>query len=120
MSGEGAVYGTILNSQLDRNLERFVLRTVGSAIDPELLRSSPERIRALPGPVLHGVVRAFSDAISTVFLWVIPVAVIGFVLVLFLREIPLRETAHMGTAEALEEAAGLAFEPGSTPARFPT
>lgn len=48
-------------------------------------------------PALHAVViDAFARALHVAFLWGIPVAAIGFIVVLFLREEPLKESAHIG------------------------
>lgn len=37
------------------------------------------------------IVQAYSESLSQVFLWAAPVAAVGFVLALFLREVPLRD-----------------------------
>ena len=37
------------------------------------------------------IVQAYSESLSQVFLWAAPVALVGFVLALFLREVPLRD-----------------------------
>jgi hypothetical protein len=42
------------------------------------------------------VIDAFARALHVTFLAVIPVAAIGFIAVLFLKELPLREHAHVG------------------------
>ena len=36
------------------------------------------------------IVRAYADSLTEVFLWAVPVALAGFVMALFLREVPLR------------------------------
>src|SRR5262245_31983367 len=86
----GAVLTGRLNSELSQNLGRAARR-----IDPALLRGSPDQIARLPERVQHGVVESFADALSTVFLAAVPIAVISFVIVVFLPELPLRTRADM-------------------------
>jgi len=86
----GAVLTSRLNSELSQNLGRAARR-----IDPALLRGSPEQIAQLPARVQHGVIESFADALSTVFLTAVPIAIIAFVIVLFLPELPLRTREEM-------------------------
>lgn len=66
---------------------------------------SPEQIQKLPEPV-HGIIQeAFTDAMQTVFLVGVPVAVIGFLAVLALKELPLRGSGGRGGAAAKAPAA---------------
>ncbi|OBH16575.1 hypothetical protein A9X03_21105 [Mycobacterium sp. E1715] len=37
------------------------------------------------------IVAAYSESLTHVFGWAVPVALVGFVLALFLRQVPLRE-----------------------------
>src|SRR5262249_16508849 len=75
----GAGLTSRLNSELSQNLGRAARR-----IDPALLRGSPEQIAQLPARVQHGVIESFADALSTVFLTAVPIAIVAFVIVLFL------------------------------------
>ena len=63
--------------------------------------SSPQSVRALPGPVRSGVVLSFVHSLHTVFLVGIPVAVAAFVLTTFLRDLPLRRQSHIGMEETV-------------------
>jgi hypothetical protein len=65
-------------------------------VDADLLQSSPGRIRALPAPVRDGVIQAVADSMHVVFLAAVPVAALAFVVVLFLKEVPLRDTNNLG------------------------
>ena len=70
------------------------------------LLSSPAAIRALPPPVADGVSASLELAIQAVFFWAVPIAVIGFALSWYLREIPLRDTVGpVPLAEGAEEVA---------------
>lgn len=64
-------------------------------------------MRALPPDQRSIVLDAFASALHITFLWAIPAAVIAFVLVLFLPELPLREHAHVGL-EAIGDDIGIA------------
>jgi EmrB/QacA subfamily drug resistance transporter len=81
----GAVLTGRLNAELSENLGR-----AARGIDPALLRGSPDQIAGLSEKVQHGVTESFANALSTVFLAAVPIAVIAFVIVLFLPELPLR------------------------------
>jgi EmrB/QacA subfamily drug resistance transporter len=88
-----AIFGTILNTRLAANLSAL---TGGHPIDPSSLQRGPEAVRALPPGLRGPVVDAFANALHVTFLWGVPIAALGFVIALFLKEIPLRETAHVG------------------------
>jgi EmrB/QacA subfamily drug resistance transporter len=93
----GAIFGARLASTLASSLP------AGSGIDPRSVSRAPEAILQLPAAVREALVEGIAGAIHVVFLVAIPVAVGAFVLTLWLREIPLRDTAHIG-ADSLTEA----------------
>jgi hypothetical protein len=64
------------------------------------------------------VLDAFARALHVMFLVGVPVAVVGFVLMLFLPELPLREAAHAGV-EAIEEDLAVTFETAIDPGTAP-
>ncbi|MBU1492826.1 MAG: MFS transporter [Actinobacteria bacterium] len=97
-----AIFGAILTARLDHLLPQLL--PPGSGIDPAALMGSPAQIHALAPEVQAAVVEAFSRGVSSVFLWAVPFAVIGFLVVLFIPEIPLRDTAHVGSAAAPDPA----------------
>lgn len=113
-----AIYGTILNSRLSTEISKAVPNARSLGLNPKAVQAGPERIRELPPAARHGVRLAFADSLHTVFLAAIPFAIAAFVVVLFLRDKPLRESAHVG-AEALEEDAGMPFELAVDPIRSP-
>ena len=51
--------------------------------------------RHLPAATQHGVIEALSRSIHVTFLFATPLLVVAFVVTWFLRETPLRETAHI-------------------------
>jgi EmrB/QacA subfamily drug resistance transporter len=99
-----AIFGSILTNRLDTELPRHVPADALVGIDPAVLTGSPERLKALPLVVHQGVSEAFAISLHTVFIWALPVAVVGFGLTWFLKETPLRDTVHVGGAAAMEGA----------------
>lgn len=100
-----AIFGSILTNRLDYNLPRLLPSgTNGSFKAGRLLGSTPDQLRALPASVHAAAIEAFSMSLHTMFLWVVPVAVVGFALTGLLREIPLRDAAHVGSDSATEPA----------------
>jgi len=98
-----AIFGAILTARLNHLLPQL-LPTGAAGIDPSLLMGSPEQIRALSPDVQAAVVEAFSRAVSSVFLWAVPFAVIGFFVMVFIPELPLRDTAYVGNTDPPPEA----------------
>jgi hypothetical protein len=82
-----AAAGALLAARLESRLA-----AVAGGIDPDRIMDSPRQIQALPEPVRTDVVMALADAISAVFMAALPVVAVAFVLSLFMRELPLRET----------------------------
>jgi EmrB/QacA subfamily drug resistance transporter len=86
-----SIFGTIFANQLSGKLTSALRGlTLPPGFSPGQLQSDPKSIGRLPqnvkGPILH----AYSQSITTVFLWAVPVTCVGFVLAWFLREQPLR------------------------------
>jgi hypothetical protein len=51
---------------------------------------TPKHISAWPKPLHTALITGFADALQTTFLGAVPFAVLGFIVILFLREHPLR------------------------------
>jgi predicted MFS family arabinose efflux permease len=71
-------------------------------VDPALL-ASPASIRALPAGERSDVIDALANGVHGVFLWAIPLTVIGFAVAWTLKELPLSTT--LGEAPTEEEEA---------------
>jgi hypothetical protein len=56
-------------------------------------------LRQLPAAQAAPFIDAYADAIGYVFLWVVPVALVGFVISWFLKEVPLRDSARAGASD---------------------
>ncbi|MFE6102006.1 MDR family MFS transporter [Streptomyces laurentii] len=96
-----AVFGTIYANALKPNLADGIAgaSAVGArlGIGPATVARaavSPSGLHALPGPVAAPIVRAYADTLHTVFLWTVPVAAVGFVVALFLKQVALRDAAR--------------------------
>ncbi|MFI0933706.1 MDR family MFS transporter [Streptomyces sp. NPDC021019] len=107
-----AVFGTIYANALKPNLTDGVARAVAAGGDPAVLAGasqSPQALHALPAAQSEPLALAYADTLHTVFLWTVPVALIGFVVALFLKEVKLRDSARLGSTDMGE---GFA-QPGS-------
>jgi MFS family permease len=104
----GAIFGARLSAVLASSLP------AGSAIDPDTVARAPEAILRLPEAARTAVVGGIAESVELVFLVAIPVGVFAFLLSLGLREVPLRDTAHVG-AESLTEAEARPAEHAAPP-----
>jgi EmrB/QacA subfamily drug resistance transporter len=98
-----AVFGTIYANSLTPNLRDGVAAAAATgAADPATISraaTSPEGVHGLPPQAAAPVVRAYADTIQTVFLWTVPVAALGFVVALFLKQVRLRDSARAGSTD---------------------
>ena len=111
-----AIFGSIFNSRFHHYLADLGPRLAG--VDPDTLQVGPGSLKALSPDKQALVVDAFARAMHVTFLAVVPVSAIGFFIVLFLKELPLRESAHVGM-EAVGEDLGVAFESAINPESAP-
>jgi EmrB/QacA subfamily drug resistance transporter len=91
-----AIFGSILNNRLNYELTRTIPAEALSQFSRRSLTASPEQLKALPPAVHEGVVYAFANSLQTVFLWAVPMIIVAFLVSWLLREVPLREYAHVG------------------------
>ncbi|MFF9350569.1 MDR family MFS transporter [Streptomyces sp. NPDC014734] len=97
-----AVFGTIYANALAPNLAEGVAAAARAGGDPAVLpkaAQSPAGLHGLPAAQAAPLVRAYADTLQTVFLWTVPVAVLGFVVAFFLKQVPLRDTARVGSTD---------------------
>nr|WP_275410158.1 MDR family MFS transporter [Streptomyces sp. SID14478] len=99
-----AVFGTIYANTLKPNLTDGVeaAARAGTGVDPAALAKaaqSPEGLNALPAAARLPIADAYADSLHTVFLWTVPVAAIGFLVALFLKQVQLRDSARMGSSD---------------------
>ena len=96
-----AVFGAILTNRLNHNLVALLPASVRANLNVGALTAGAGTLKQLPLNVQHDVILSLARAIHVVFLWAVPMAVLAFGVTWLLREVPLREHAHIG---ALEEA----------------
>ena len=99
-----AVFGTIYTNSLTPNLEDGIASAVraGGGLDAATVTraaTSPEGLHELPPAVAAPIIDAYADTIQTVFLWTVPVAALGFVVALFLKQVELRDSARAGSTD---------------------
>ena len=87
----GSSFGAAVFGSLFTN---FLHSRIGPALAashaPPAAAASPEALHRLPHTMAAPIVAAYADSLTQVFLCAVPVALVGFVLALFLREVPLR------------------------------
>ncbi|MGI9126138.1 MAG: MDR family MFS transporter, partial [Mycobacterium sp.] len=86
-----AIFGALFANFLDDRIGPAL--AAGGA--PQAAAQSPQVLHRLPEAMAAPIVDAYADALGRVFLCAAPVAMLGFVLALFLKEVPLRD---MGAA----------------------
>jgi hypothetical protein len=110
----GSSFGAAIFGSLFTN---FLRGRIGPAIAasgaPPAAANSPEALHRLPHAMAAPIVDAYATSLTQVFLWAVPVALVGLVLALFLPEVPLREIGNaaadlgdgfaMPTAQSPEE-----------------
>ncbi|MEW2518220.1 MDR family MFS transporter [Actinacidiphila alni] len=94
-----SLFGTIFANRLaDKLSSAFSGTSLPAGVDPSQFQADPKAVGSLPesvkGPVLH----AYSASITTVFLWAVPIVLVGFVLAWLLKEQPLRGTVTVPDA----------------------
>ncbi|KKZ70726.1 MFS transporter [Streptomyces showdoensis] len=83
-----AVFGTLVASRLDHALAER-LPADGAAALPPADSITPQAVHALPPALRDAFVQAYADAMPRIFLYLVPVLVLGLALAFFLKEKPL-------------------------------
>ncbi|MEY9945908.1 MDR family MFS transporter [Kitasatospora sp. GAS1066B] len=94
VSALGALLGTRVTHYLTQNLLAAHIPAAGASA---LGGGDLPDLHALPAPLVPLVTDAFGHGVGTVFLVAAPFAAVAFLVVLFIREVPLR-TAHAAQA----------------------
>lgn len=97
MSGRITHYAKDTVASLDPQSQAAAAKAVGSSALPDM--------DALPSTVRTWLEGAYGHGIADVFLYAAPFALISFIVVMFIKEVPLRTSG--GLAQAAEEAVGV-------------
>lgn len=88
----GSSFGAAIFGSLFAN---FLAGRIGPALAasgaPPTAASSPQELHRLPAEMAAPIVDAYAESLGRVFFFAAPVALIGFLLALLLKEVPLRE-----------------------------
>jgi EmrB/QacA subfamily drug resistance transporter len=90
-----AAFGAVLTGRLREEMADM-MRAAHIRGPGHVDLGAPESINRLPAPLPHIVHESFTRAMETVFLVGVPVALLGFLAVLALRELPLRSARSKG------------------------
>lgn len=81
-----AVFGTLFAHRLAARLAAELPHRAGLPAPDSL---TPQLVHALPAPLRDAYVRAYADAMPRIFLYLVPVLIVGFLLAFLLKEKPL-------------------------------
>ncbi|MHA5052900.1 MFS transporter [Streptomyces sp. SD15] len=93
-----AIFGTLFAHRLSEELADRLPAQAGTGLpDPEAL--TPQLVHALPAALRDDYIGAYADAMPRIFLYLVPVLVLGLFIAFFLKEKPL-VSHNAPTAEA--------------------
>jgi EmrB/QacA subfamily drug resistance transporter len=94
-----SLFGTIFANRLaDKLGSAFAGTPLPAGVDPSQFQADPKAVGSLPAAVKGPVLHAYSASITTVFLWAVPIVLVGFALAWLLKEQPLRGTVTVPDA----------------------
>lgn len=93
-----SLVGALFTARLSADLAAQLPRVDNININ----RITPEFVEHVSQPVRHAIATAYSDALVPIFLYVVPLLVIGFVLMLTLKEHPLATKVDHGAQKGDE------------------
>ncbi|PWV80349.1 drug resistance transporter, EmrB/QacA subfamily [Prauserella marina] len=94
-----AVFGALYSDQLGPRLGAALAETPGV---PPAIAQSPQALKDLPEAVRAPIVDAYATTLGHVFAWGVVVMLVGFVTSLFLKQVPLRDTARAAASDVGE------------------
>ncbi|WP_372458209.1 MFS transporter [Streptomyces sichuanensis] len=105
-----AVFGTLFAHRLSAALATELPPRAGLPAPDSI---TPQLVHALPAPLRDGYVRAYAEAMPRIFLYLVPVLIVGFLLAFLLKEKPL--VSHHAPEAAIPSAR---VAPPADPAPF--
>jgi EmrB/QacA subfamily drug resistance transporter len=94
-----AVFGTLFTAALTPRLTNAIIASHGV---PASAAQSPEKLHTYSAHQIAPILSAYSHSLDNLFLAVVPVAALGLVVALFLKQLPLRETSKAGASDVGE------------------
>ncbi len=91
-----AVFGSLFANFLADRLPAALRASPG--LSPAVTHT-PKALHSLPASQIEPVVHAYAESLQKVFLWAVPVALIGFLVALALKEVPLRGSAKASAGD---------------------
>ncbi|WP_433678291.1 MDR family MFS transporter [Nocardia sp. CA-119907] len=91
-----AIFGTLYNNKLGPALSAALAQNPDV---PAHAAQSPVGLRSLSASQAAPIIDAYATTIDSVFRWVVPVALLGFIVAWFLKEVPLRDSSRAGAAD---------------------
>jgi EmrB/QacA subfamily drug resistance transporter len=91
-----AIFGTIYSNALGTRLPAAFAHTSG--LTPAAV-ATPKLLHAHPAARIAPIIDAYAGALHVVFLAAVPVALAAFVLALFLKQVPLRDSSRAGASD---------------------
>jgi EmrB/QacA subfamily drug resistance transporter len=91
----GGAFGTTIFGTLYTNhLKPLLAQALAQTHVPTAVASSAQALHKLPAAQSGPIIDAYASSIQFVFRWVVPVAIVGFVVALLLKEVPLRDNSR--------------------------
>ncbi|WP_432993534.1 DHA2 family efflux MFS transporter permease subunit [Dactylosporangium sp. CA-233914] len=91
-----AIFGTLFTNHFGPALARALATDPGV---PAPAAQNPELLAKLPPAQAAPIIDAYASSITDVFRWVVPVALLAFLIAWFLREVPLRDSARAAATD---------------------
>ena len=92
-----ALFGTVYSNSLQTQLEQ--VRAAAAGRSTRACWRARKACTALPVPMRQMVVGGYTEALQTVFLAAVPVGLLAAVIALFLKQVPLRDTARAAATD---------------------
>ncbi|MFF1956103.1 MFS transporter [Streptomyces sp. NPDC058220] len=105
-----AVFGTLFANRLDHALADRVPVATGL---PGAESITPQAVHALPPALRDAYIQAYADAMPRIFLYLVPVLVLGLLIAFFLKEKPL--VSHNASTAVPSARAAASGSPAATP-----
>ncbi|MFE9702368.1 MFS transporter [Streptomyces sp. NPDC005930] len=108
-----AVFGTLFAGRLTDALADRVPAEAGAGL-PDAEAITPQLVHSLPPALRDAYIEAYADAMPRIFLYLVPVLVLGLLIALFLKEKPL--VSHNAPVTEPETAQQAVYAPQTQPA----